>query len=230
MADSMEAAAMVDTDSTLTLVGQTQFRSFRNVWMLEELGVAYTQVPAMPRSKEAYDANPLGKVPSLKDSGFVLYESAAINTYLGDKFRGQADCPELVPTAGTKARGRYEQLVCFLMAEVDAQGLWIHRKHKAMGKVFGTIPEAVAAAKEHTQRCFEVLAADLKQVGGPYLLGANFTAADILLVHCLDWADVIGWLPDSGQSVELQGLLEYRDLCKARPAFQRTLAKKEAKL
>mmetsp|Transcript_42144 Transcript_42144/g.97585 ORF Transcript_42144/g.97585 Transcript_42144/m.97585 type:complete len:226 (+) Transcript_42144:39-716(+) len=223
-------AAMVEPDSALTLVGHAQFRSFRNVWMLEELGVSYKHVQAMPRSKEAQDANPLGKVPSLKDRDFVLYESAAINTYLGDKFRGQADCPELVPVTGTKARGRYEQLVCFLMAEVDAQGLWIHRKHQAMSKVFGAIPAAVAAAKDHTKRCFGVLAADLKQVGGPYLLGADFSAADILLVHCLDWADVIGWLPEPGDSAELQNLLEYRELCKARPAFQRTMAKKEAKL
>ena len=28
----------------------------------------------------------------------------------------------------------------------------------------------------------------------PYLLGPSFTAADILLVHCLNWAEAIGWL------------------------------------
>jgi hypothetical protein len=31
-----------------------------------------------------------------------MYESAAINTYLGDKFRGLESAANLVPTAGTQ--------------------------------------------------------------------------------------------------------------------------------
>ena len=37
----------------LRLVGAASFRSFRNLWMLEELGVAYEHVPATPLSPEA---------------------------------------------------------------------------------------------------------------------------------------------------------------------------------
>merc|ERR1711861_124361 len=112
----------------LTLVGHAGFRSFRNVWMLEELGVKYKHVEAKPHSPDATRMNPMGKIPSLQDGDFIMYESAAINTYLGDKFRG-ATGADLVPAAGTTQRGRYEQLVSFLSMEVDAQGLWIHRKH-----------------------------------------------------------------------------------------------------
>jgi len=44
-----------------------------------------------------------------------MYESAAINTYLGDKFRSTK---ELVPLAGSHERGRYEQLCAATMAEL----------------------------------------------------------------------------------------------------------------
>jgi len=73
----------------LQLVGTAEFRPFRNVWVLEELGVDWEHVAAFPRSMGGEDAkNPFGKVPQLMDGDFFMYESAAINTYLCDKFRG----------------------------------------------------------------------------------------------------------------------------------------------
>jgi glutathione S-transferase len=137
----------------LKLVGATAFRSFRNVWMLEELGVAYEHTVARPRSAEASAANPFGKIPSLTDGDFTMYESAAINTYLGDKFRaggqaGEGGCPELVPPPGTAARGRYEQTTMCIMTELDAQGLWIHRKVRRRTRM-----RARARARCCLQRC-----------------------------------------------------------------------------
>ena len=61
-----------------------------------------------------------------------MYESAAISTYLGDKFRDVAD---LVPTPGTQARGRYEQTVMCIQSELDSQALWLHRKHAALAGI-----------------------------------------------------------------------------------------------
>ena len=85
----------------LKLVGSARFRPLRNVWMLEELGVKYVHDPARPRSDAARAINPFGKVPTLVDGDVVLYESAAINTYLSDKLRGAEGVPVLVPPAGT---------------------------------------------------------------------------------------------------------------------------------
>ena len=110
------------------------------------------------------------------DGGVAIAESAAINTYLGDKFRGREGYADLVPEAGTIQRGRYEQQVMVVMAELDAQGLWIHRKHEALGHIFGEIPQAVAHAKQHVQKVIEVLEADLRS-NGPYLCGTSFSAA-----------------------------------------------------
>ena len=79
---------------TLKLIGPTMFRSFRCVWMLEELNVPYQHVLAKPASAIAKQFHPQGKIPILVDGDFVVYESAAINTYLGTKY---PEASNLVP-------------------------------------------------------------------------------------------------------------------------------------
>jgi hypothetical protein len=107
--------------SALKLIGAAAFRPFRNVWMLEELGVAYEHIAARPRAPEAQQVNPFGKVPCLMDGDFAMYESVAINTYLGDKFRGQPDVPQtLLPPPGTPAL-RATLLHAALRARVSAR-------------------------------------------------------------------------------------------------------------
>ena len=210
----------------LKLVGSARFRPLRNVWMLEELGVKYVHDPARPRSDAARAVNPFGKVPTLVDGDVVLYESAAINTYLGDKFRGsEAPGEVLVPPAGTALRGRYDQLVCMIISEVDAQGLWMHRKHASeVAQYIGELnPAATEVARRHTASTMRVVASELGD--GPYLLGEKFSAADILLVHCMDWAESIGWGQwldsDDAPMVKLR---EYAERCRARPAYARAKA------
>ena len=225
------SAAKREAMTGLRLVGATAFRSFRNVWMLEELGVTYEHIVAGPRSPEADAGSPFGKIPSLRDGEFQMYESAAINTYLGDKFRGREGAADLVPEPGSHVRGRYEQAIMCMMSELDAQGLWIHRKHEALAHIFGACPIAVEHAKTHTSRTFAILAAQLRANGGPYLLGSDFSAADILFVHCCNWAEAIGWgqawtTALREQDADMQLLKDYLKQCRSRAAYQRTNAKK----
>eukprot|EP00929_Paragymnodinium_shiwhaense_P102091 TRINITY_DN65287_c0_g1_i1.p1 TRINITY_DN65287_c0_g1~~TRINITY_DN65287_c0_g1_i1.p1 ORF type:complete len:225 (-),score=48.35 TRINITY_DN65287_c0_g1_i1:297-971(-) len=216
---------MAGSPPGLTLVGHPSFRPFRNLWLLEELGVEYSLEPTIPRSEEAYRCNPFGKIPSLKHGDFVMYESAAINTYLADTFR---EGVLLTPPTGTRERGRYEQLMALMMSELDAQSLWIHRKHDALPKMFPqtftAIPEAVKAAKDHFDDVIDVLAKELLSSGGDYLMGKEFSAADIFLVHCMNWAHTIQWsgkwLDDAG-SDEMKRLAAYWELCKSRPAYKK---------
>ena len=213
----------------LTLIGHGAFRPFRNVWMLEELGVPYEHVEARPHSAEASARHPMGKIPSLIDGDLVtMYESAAINTYLGDRFRGHPGAPELVPPAGSPLRGRYEMLTHFISAEIDAQALWIHRKHGALGHVFGDIPEAVVAAKVQFDRAMGTVTGELGRSGGEYLLGGSFSAADILLVHCVNWAQSIGWIPKERSAPPGEDAVpfDYLERCWARPAYLRAAAKR----
>ncbi len=61
-------------------------RSFRPLWMLEELGLAYRLImlPFPPRAyrKDYFDINPLGTVPALVINGRTMTESVAMCEYL----------------------------------------------------------------------------------------------------------------------------------------------------
>ena len=163
---------------------------------------------------------PAGKIPTLQHGELVMWESAAINTYLGDTLS------KLVPPAGTASRGRYEQLIGTLVAELDSQCLWIWSKHEVLPQfrpeVWPAIPEAVEHAKIHFKNVIGVILQQLSESGGVYLLGEMFSAADILLVHCLQWATTIGWDTEWAENDTL--VQEYLEACISRTAYTRAKA------
>lgn len=235
------------TMTVLKLLGSASYRSFRCLWMLEELGIEYQHLPIGPQSEEARKVNPLGKIPILieeeggeggENNGnlFTVYESSAIVTYLGDKFRSTktttttssattVDSSTLVPVAGTRNRAIYDQTMSVLTSELDSQGLWIHHKHETLGEIFSYAPEAVRHARKYFHKTNRVLIQQLKDSDGSYLLGSNFTAVDIFYIHCLDWSKAIGW--DDKWKTE-PSMLEYIELCKQRPAYHRVKEIKRA--
>jgi glutathione S-transferase len=211
--------------ASLKLLGGASFRSFRCLWMLEELAVPYQNVvAATPQSEEVKKYNPLGKVPVLvEEDGFVLYESVAINTYLGDKYRSKN--PTLVPPAGSRQRAIYNQTASVLSTELDAQGLWMHRKHESLGNLFTYVPDAVTHARKYFHKTNRALIDQLKNGGGPYLLGTDFTAVDIFYVHCLDWSTSIGW---NDKWKDDPAIVDYLKRCQERPAYIKVKAMQAA--
>ena len=69
-------------------------RSFRPLWMLEELGIPYELkvLPFPPRvlARSFLEVNPLGTVPALFDGAMRMTESAAICQYLAARFSPRA--------------------------------------------------------------------------------------------------------------------------------------------
>ena len=74
----------------ITLHHCVSARSFRPLWMLEELGIPYElrMLPFPPRvlAPSYLELNPLGTVPALIDDGVRMTESAAICQYLAARY------------------------------------------------------------------------------------------------------------------------------------------------
>ncbi|MCB1334514.1 MAG: glutathione S-transferase family protein [Roseivivax sp.] len=196
----------------LTLYGTTLTRTFRVMWMLEELGLPYEHVKAGPQSEKVRAVSPLGKVPVLVDDGAVIPDSTAIMTYLADK-HGQCTF-----AAGTPRRGQQDALTFRILDEIDAV-LWTSARHSFV------LPEdqRVPAIKESLKGEFARNIARLTdEIEGPYLMGETFTVPDILLCHCAQWSRSAKF-PEAPPA-----LADYLSTVRARPAFQRAAALREA--
>jgi glutathione S-transferase len=188
-----------------TLIGLTQTRALRVKWTLEELGLPYMQIPAKPQSDVAKEHNPSGKVPALIVDGAALTDSVAIITYLADKHNG------LTLKAGTLGRARQDGFTHFVLDELDAI-LWTAARHSFVLPDDKRVPEVKTSLKWEFERSEALL---VSQMGdGPFLMGAEFTIADILLGHCLDWA--IG----AKFGISQRRLKEYLITLHARPAYK----------
>jgi len=185
--------------------GSVSSRAFRVLWMLEELGVAYEYHDAKPHSEAVRALNPAGKVPILVDGDAVLTDSTAILTYLADK-HGKLTYP-----AGTVERAHQDALLHTILDEFDAV-LWTATRHKFILPEERRVPEVSASLKWEFGRNLERLA---QRFVGPFLQGDQMTIADIVAVHCLNWAYGAKF------PMENEKLLAYAKAMRGRAAFKR---------
>jgi len=191
------------------VIGTRASRAFRVLWLLEEMGQPYDHVAVAPRSKEALEANPSGKIPALRDGDEVLTDSTAIMTYLADK-HGQFTHP-----AGTIARARQDALTHQILDDVDAV-LWTAARHSFILPEEHRVPQVKEPLKWEYARNLERLSAGLQ--GRSFLMGEEMLVPDILLAHCLLWAGKAGFPePDAV-------LAEYVARLTGREAFERAAA------
>jgi glutathione S-transferase len=160
--------------SNLRIYGIARTRAYRALWVAMELGLDYEHLPieigdAGARSPEFLAINPNGRLPVIVDDGFVLFESLAITLYLAKKHG------KLYP--GTlEGEAKAWQWSFWAIAEVD-RGVNIWSLHAVR------LPpqERDAALREEALKVivapFKVLDAALAKT--PYLLGGDFTVADL---------------------------------------------------
>ena len=163
-----------------TLIGSPKTRTFRVIWMLEELGQDYELRPEPPRSDAVREVNPLGKVPVLMDGDEVLRDSSAILTYLADKHTLLTFAP------GTVRRARQDAIMHFLLDELDSL-LWTAARHSFILPEERRVPQVKESLKwefaESERRLAQILG------DGAFLMGDEMTVPDIIAVHCLSWAE-----------------------------------------
>jgi len=157
----------------LTLYHAAPSRSSVVHWMLEEVGEPY-DVHLMSlkkgenRAADYLEVNPMGKVPALRHGDVVITESAAICAYLADAFpQARLNVP-----VGDPRRGPYLKWLFFGPSCVEPA---------IIDRLFprtGDIPRAALGYGDY-DTVIEVLAAAVRN--GPYLMGEQFTAADVVI-------------------------------------------------
>jgi glutathione S-transferase len=161
-------------EAVITLYGSSQGRPSRSLICLEELGLDYRQIPLKPWENAGDPEtlsrlNPNARVPVLEDDGLVVWESMAINLYLGDRYDGP-----LWP-ASPADRARLYQWSVWAQTSID-----VVARHRAR---YSREPEAKAAAEAERLAALAILDAAL--AGRAYLLGDNFSLADLIVVATL---------------------------------------------
>lgn len=195
----------------LTLYHASPSRSSIILWMLEEIGQPYDikliRLSEGDNMKPDFLAiNPMGKVPALKHGDTVTTELAAICAYLADEFPDK----KLNVPIGTPQRGVYLKWLFF-----------------APGCLEPAMTDRAAPRKEPPRRAMlgygdfdttmNVLAKALEK--GPWLMGEQFTAADVVIGSNIRWGMIFKLIPERKEFVD------YAARIAARPAAQRAEAK-----
>jgi glutathione S-transferase len=153
--------------------------------------------------------NPQGKVPALRHKGVVITEVAAICTYLADEFpKARLNIP-----VGDPRRGVYLQWLFFgpSCIEPAISDRAFPRKEP---------PRAGALGYRDIDALADIVASALK--GGPWLMGEQFTAADVVIGAGVRWGMQFKLMP------ERPGFADYAARIAARDAVVRAEAKDKA--
>lgn len=207
---------------TITVYGYPNTRTLRVTWMLEELGLEYDYklvdfAKGESQSPGYLEINPGGKVPALVVDGATLTESAAIVNYLGTMK------PELglIPVSSPLRRAIYDQWCNFAIAELE-QPLWTIGKNKFALPKEHRCEEIFDTAAWEFQKALTLFSQGLGDQD--YILGSDFSAADILLAHTLFWGMAFK------QPIEQENLKAYIGRVGIRPALSSARAREQSAL
>jgi glutathione S-transferase len=200
--------------SSLRIYGIARTRAFRALWIANELGLDYEHLPieigdAGSRSPEFLAINPNGRLPAIVDDGFLLFESLAITLYLAKKHG------KLYP-ATLHDEAKAWQWSFWAISEVD-RGVNIWSLHAVRLPPDERDPQKRDEALKVLAAPFKVL--DAGVAGRPYLIGDDFTVAD------LNVAAVISRAIDMDLSA-VPHLKAWLTRCLERPAARAALALK----
>jgi glutathione S-transferase len=202
--------------SNLTLYHAAPSRSSVVHWMLEEVGEPYdVQLMSLKkgenRAADYLKVNPMGKVPALRHGDVVVTEAAAICAYLADAFpQAKLNVP-----IGDPRRGPYLKWLFFGPTCVEAA---------IMDRSFprtGEPPRQALGYGDH-ESVMNVLSEAVRK--GPYLLGEQFTAADVVIGSGLRWGMMFKGIPERPEFVAYAGRVAERPAAKRATEKDKELA------
>lgn len=187
----------------MKLYSAPRTRAIRPRWLLEELEVPYELVKLdLARQEnttpEYLAVHPLGEVPALVDGQVTLLESLAICLYLADRF------PEkhLAPPMGSAERGPYYHWMAFAELSLDP-AVMVFYKHAQLPEEQKARAHANEELAKHRTRLTAVLDGINGGLDGrEFLVGASFTAADVVMASILHLANTLKLLDGHPRLVE----------------------------
>ena len=163
--------------------------SFAPHVLLRELGVPFELVlvdrtQAAHKSAAYLKLNPNGQIPVLEDGELVLYETAAILMHLADRFP-QA---RLAPAVGTAQRAAYYKWLVWMTNTLQATLMHYFYPERMVdeGNTEGA-RQVKAQAEARIGPMLQQLDDQLAASGGPWLLGAELSAADPMAFMLCRW-------------------------------------------
>jgi glutathione S-transferase len=203
---------------TLKVYHAPPTRSIRVVWALEELGIPY-ELEKLPFDREFFKTpewraiSPAGKIPVIHEDGEPMIESTAIIHYLSEKYaEGKLSRRPL-----DADYGKFLQWLHFGEAGIGLYATMLIAQTRVLPK-----EQRIGAMKEWaTQECANVCGVVEKGLeGGDYILGEEFSIADISLGYILFLIHM------SGESKAILGPRTklYLDRLMAREAWKKAAA------
>ena len=159
-----------------------QSRAMRSQAILDAFEIPHQKVFVDIRKGEhkaaEYKAiHPSQRVPALKHGETVIIESGAITLYLADLFAEKMKTPSI----GTPARGRLYEWLFFLQTTLESHAIQAFdptRKEEAKVKIR------------------ELLSDMAVKFVGPFVLGEDFSVADVILHTELAWYKMMDLYPE----------------------------------
>jgi len=199
----------------IKVYGVPASRTFRTLWMLEELGVPYENIPTHfangdTKKPEYLAINPNGHIPTLVDGDVTMWESMAINLYLAKRYDGGLQPKTL------EGEAHAIKWSIWAMTEVETSLVTV-LMHRMLLPKEQRDPKVAEAAAEKLAKPFAVL--DQEMAERKYLLGDTYSVADVNVASVLAMAPVVGI-----DFAKFPNLKRWLDVCSARPACKKARA------
>jgi glutathione S-transferase len=200
--------------------------SFTPHVLLHELGVPF-ELQLVDRTRAAHKEagylklNPNGLIPVLVDgrsgSELVLYETAAICLHLCDTHPAAA----LAPALGTPQRAHFYKWLVWLTNTLQATLIhYFYPERLVDDGDAGAAAQVRAHAQARVGLWLEQIDAQLASQGGPWLLGAAYSAIDPFAFMLCRWTRGFSSRP----AREYRHIAPFLERVLARPAVQAALA------